>query len=344
MNHIVFTHDINTVLTDTLRPYAPDSIFFLVDTNTRGFCLSIIDRKMIAEQNIIEIESGEEHKTLESVARIWSVLSSRGARRNAVLVNVGGGLVTDVGGFAASCFKRGIKCVNIPTTLLAQVDASVGGKTGINFNGLKNEIGTFSIPGSVIIDSCFLKTLSDRQILSGFAEMLKHALLKGGEHFKEIMEITPGQMRQDDFVDLIRESVNVKAEIVENDPKESGVRKALNLGHTVGHAIESCAIARGAELYHGDAVAYGIIAELFLSVNKMGFDPALYSRIRRFITGMYPPYRLSADADELYTLMLHDKKNEREGVNFTLLRQPGSFTIDNYCCKEEIVEALKQLL
>lgn len=289
------------------------------------------------------LPEGETHKSLESASRIWTVLSRQGARRNSVLINIGGGLITDLGGFAASCFKRGIRCINIPTTLLSQVDASVGGKTGINFNGLKNEIGTFSIPDWVIIDNRFLTTLPERQILSGLAEMLKHALLSDATHSVEIMQTETKQAGEKDFLELIQKSVAVKAEIVEADPKEKGIRKALNFGHTVGHAIESKAIEQNLELYHGDAVAYGIIAELYLSVHKLGFDQQLYEKIRNWIQKKYPIYHPAAPGEELYELMLHDKKNDRQGVNFTLLCQPGKFEIDHYCSREEILEALKQI-
>ena len=184
------------------------------------------------EEHIITIPEGEHHKSLESVAEIWQVLSDQGARRNAVLVNVGGGVITDLGGFAASCFKRGIHCVNIPTTLLAQIDASVGGKTGFDFNGLKNEIGSFAIPDWVLIDNHFLATLPERQIMSGFAEMLKHALLADEEHLAEAMQVDFAGVAEEDFLKLIRKSVAVKAAIVQSDPREKGLRKALTVSYT----------------------------------------------------------------------------------------------------------------
>lgn len=343
MDRIVFTRNIGAEFEKATAAYQKDQIFIVTDTNTFVHCLPCLDARNISEEKIVIIKEGEDYKSLESVIRIWSVLSEKGARRNAVLVNVGGGLVTDIGGFAASCFKRGIRCLNIPTTLLSQVDASVGGKTGINFHGLKNEIGTFALPEKVLIDVCFLKTLPSRQILSGFAEMLKHALLKGGSHFERILEVNLRKFGGSEAEDLIRESVAIKSGIVTSDPRENGIRKALNFGHTVGHALESMAIEKHREWYHGDAVAYGMIAELYLSVQKMGFDPTLYERIRAFIKENYPSYKSLATGEELYALMLHDKKNEREGVNFTLLRQPGKFVIDNYCSREEILQALEEL-
>lgn len=252
-------------------------------------------------------------------------------------------MVTDMGGFAASCFKRGIKFINIPTTLLAQIDASVGGKTGIDFNGLKNEIGTFSLPEAVIIAPCFLKTLPRRQLLSGFAEMLKHGLLSGGRHLRKLLTSREIDTSDREFLCLVEESVNFKERVVKTDPTERGLRKILNFGHTVGHALESIAMREQAEFYHGDAVAYGIIAELYLSVLKMGFSRDIYNRVRQFILDLYPEYTFSLSSELLYERMLHDKKNQGKGVNFTLLEDIGKPVIDNYCSREEIMTALSVL-
>lgn len=341
MNVVLFTPDVCGELKRSTERYEAEQIFVLTDENTYKYCLPVVRGAGLSEDRLIIIEPGENHKSVESVEKIWKALSAGGGRRNALLVNVGGGMVTDIGGFAASCFKRGIKCVNIPTTLLAQVDASVGGKTGINFNGLKNEIGTFSVPDQVIIDVCFLKTLPRRQLLSGFAEMLKHGLLQGGRHLERLLTIDPGITTATDFPQLLKESVEVKKRIVTEDPTEKGVRKALNFGHTVGHALESVAIEQGIEFYHGDAVAWGMVAELYLSVLKKGFDRAVYRRIGGFVRHLYPPCSFPFTLQQLYELMLHDKKNERNGVNFTLLEAPGKFSIDNYCSREEITEALE---
>lgn len=343
MKNIVFTHEAGRILRESLQTTAPGGVFVLVDDTTREHCLGLFQDSGFTDSHLISVPAGEHHKSLESVAQIWSVLSRQGAKRNSVLVNIGGGLITDIGGFAASCFKRGIRCINIPTTLLAQVDASVGGKTGINFNGLKNEIGTFSIPELVIIDNTFLKTLPLRQVLSGYAEMLKHALLAGEDALAEVMNADLKQVGESGFLELIRKSVAVKAAVVEADPKEKGIRKALNFGHTIGHAIESVAIEQDMEIYHGDAVAYGMVVELYLSMKKLGFETRHYETVRRLVEERFPRYRAVAVPEKLYSLMLHDKKNEQDGVNFTLLRCPGEFEIDNYCSKEEILSALEQL-
>lgn len=340
MKNITFTSDIRSILNQVLSDFRPEEIFLLTDPTTRRLCLPLLDRTKFRDDHILTIESGETYKSIESVIYIWNALSRKGARRNSVLVNLGGGLITDAGGFAASCFKRGIGCINIPTTLLSQVDASVGGKTGINFNGLKNEIGTFSLPRQVLIDTVFLETLPFSEFLSGFGEMIKHALLAGGTHFESILSLHPRQTDRKKFAKLLEASVRIKYDIVQQDPQETGVRKALNFGHTAGHALESAALAAGSPLSHGTAVAYGIIAELFLSVEKSGFDSGIYEKTVRFIRQIYPPYTAVADTDSLYELMLHDKKNDRDGVNFTLLQAPGYFITDNYCSKEEIKKAL----
>lgn len=343
MNNIVFTRNASAELRRILTDVASPDIFVLVDNNSRNYCLERLNIGYVPAEHIITIPEGEHNKTVESVVDIWQSLSALGARRNSVLVNIGGGLITDIGGFAASCFKRGIRCINIPSTLLAQVDASVGGKTGINFNDLKNEIGTFTIPEEVIIDNIFLATLPERQVLSGFAEMLKHALLADEDHLAEAMQVDLSKVADEDFFELIKKSVAVKAAIVQSDPREKGLRKALNFGHTVGHAIESIAIRKNLEIYHGDAVAYGMIAELYLSVKLLGFDEKHYEAVRKFIRGKYPVYHPVDEPEELYELMLHDKKNEHDGVNFTLLRRPGEVVIDQYCSRNEIIEALGQI-
>lgn len=343
MNEVVFTRDAGAEVGRRLKEVLPRDVFVLADGHSQSCCMERLGLERIPEAQRITLAAGEESKSLENAARIWSMLSERKARRNSVLLNVGGGMITDIGGFAASCFKRGIRFLNVPTTLLAQVDASAGGKTGINFGGLKNEVGTFAFPEAVVIDNGFLASLPERQRLSGFAEMLKHALLADEEHLAKVMGADAAQAETEGFLSLIRESVAVKAAIVQQDPREKGLRKALNFGHTVGHAIESAALGRKTEVFHGEAVAYGLIAELFLSVRKTGFDGKRYEAVRTFIRDRYPACPAVGEPEELYERMLHDKKNEREGVNFTLLRRPGEIETDRYCGREEILEALQQI-
>ena len=331
------------VLAELLDGTQHEDIFIVADKHTVLFCDRLFEKVDWLPSHVTVLDCGEENKSVESVSRIWMMLSKQGARRSSILVCVGGGVVTDLGGFAASTFKRGMRCINVPTTLLAQVDASLGGKTGFNFNGLKNEIGTFSIPEKVIIDTRFLNHLPVRERMSGFAEMIKHGLLSNREYLIRLLNLEHQETTQEYMLELIRRSVTIKNEIVTRDPREQGLRKVLNFGHTIGHAIESLSIMQGSPLLHGEAVALGLVAELYLSVKEKGFPEEIYREVRNFVKQHYPPYPLMNHVDTLYELMLHDKKNERWGVNFTLLSGIGEFSLDNYCSKDLVVEALSQV-
>ena len=343
MESIIFTTDAGMVLAELLDGTQHEDIFIVADKHTVLFCDRLFEKVDWLPSHVTVLDCGEENKSVESVSRIWMMLSKQGARRSSILVCVGGGVVTDLGGFAASTFKRGMRCINVPKTLLAQVDASLGGKTGFNFNGLKNEIGTFSIPEKVIIDTRFLNHLPVRERMSGFAEMIKHGLLSNREYLIRLLNLEHQETTQEYMLELIRRSVTIKNEIVTRDPREQGLRKVLNFGHTIGHAIESLSIMQGSPLLHGEAVALGLVAELYLSVKEKGFPEEIYREVRNFVKQHYPPYPLMNHVDTLYELMLHDKKNERWGVNFTLLSGIGEFSLDNYCSKDLVVEALSQV-
>lgn len=343
MESIIFTPDAGMVLAELLDGTQHEDIFIVADKHTVLFCDQLFEKVDWLPSHVTVLDCGEENKSVESVSRIWMMLSKQGARRSSILVCVGGGVVTDLGGFAASTFKRGMRCINVPTTLLAQVDASLGGKTGFNFNGLKNEIGTFSIPEKVIIDTRFLNHLPVRERMSGFAEMIKHGLLSNREYLTRLLNLEYRETTPEYMLELIRRSVTIKNEIVSQDPREQGPRKVLNFGHTIGHAIESLSIMQGSPLLHGEAVALGLVAELYLSVKEKGFPEEVYREVRDFVKQHYPPYPLMDHVDTLYELMLHDKKNERWGVNFTLLSGIGEFSLDNYCSKDLVVEALSQV-
>ena len=312
---------------------------------------------------MITIGSSDEAKTLDSVAHVWSQLQSGGATRHSLLVNLGGGMVTDLGGFAASTFKRGIRFINLPTTLLAMVDASVGGKTGFNFGGLKNEIGVFNEAETVILSTLFLRTLDSHNILSGYAEMLKHGLISTPQHWKELLtfdvfDICCGKTGSAERLDcnegqpedgkhhealarLLAESVAVKERIVSEDPHEHGIRKALNLGHTIGHAFESLALAQGEPVLHGYAVAWGLLCELYLSTKLAGFPRERFYPTLQFIKENYGSMALDCrEYDNLYELMTHDKKNVAGRINFTLLADIGEIRINQQVSKEDIFEAL----
>lgn len=250
-------------------------------------------------------------------------------------------MVTDLGGFAAATFKRGIAYINIPTTLLSMVDASVGGKTGINFNGLKNEIGVFAPASSVLLETEFLRSLDAHNFFSGYAEMLKHGLISTPEHLAELLSFDTEQIDYAALKAMVGRSVQVKENIVEQDPKEHGIRKALNLGHTIGHAFESLALAENRPVLHGYAVAWGIVCELYLSHIKTGFPKEKMRQTIQFIKENYGAFAFNCKQyDRLYELMLHDKKNTAGIINFTLLKEVGDICLNQTADKETIFEVL----
>lgn len=298
----------------------------------------------------ITIGASDQHKDLESVSHVWSELQRGGATRHSLMVNLGGGMVTDLGGFAASTFKRGIAFINIPTTLLAMIDASVGGKTGFNFGGLKNEIGVFNNASSVILDTVFLNTLDHENLLSGYAEMLKHSLISDEKMWAKDLKYLENLENLEMLAQLIAESVAVKQRIVLEDPTEKGLRKALNLGHTAGHAFESFSFElaaskkraeTGLPLLHGYAVAYGLVVELYLSVVKCGFPTDRMRQTAQHIKEHYGRMAITCeDYPRLLELMHHDKKNEGSDINFTLLGGIGDIRINQTVTEEDIKEAL----
>lgn len=289
----------------------------------------------------VVIPAGENNKKIESVANIWEFLSKNGADRKSLLINIGGGMLTDLAGFAATTFKRGIDFLNVPTTLLSQVDASVGGKTGINFGGFKNEIGTFKEPVAVIINTDFLKTIDRENFISGFAEMIKHGLIYSPEHLLELEKFDLENIDYDLLQEVIRHSVNVKEYFVASDPTEKNIRKALNFGHTIGHAFESFAWDQNRPIQHGYAVAYGMIAELYLSVHYCNFPLNDFEQLTNWLINLYGKFPISEnDFDSLFELMTHDKKNEAGKINFTLLSEIGKIEINQNCDRDLIYKAL----
>ena len=290
------------------------------------------------EAQCIVIGATDTHKTLDTLSHVWAELQRMGGTRHSLLINLGGGMVTDLGGFAASTFKRGLAYINIPTTLLSMVDASVGGKTGINFGGLKNEIGVFNNANCVILDTTFLRTMDAENLLSGYAEMLKHGLISNEQTWAELLNLDLNDL--DKLGDLVEKSVAVKQRIVIEDPTEHGIRKALNLGHTVGHAFESLALERKPVL-HGYAVAYGLVVELYLCCVKTGFPQDKMRQTVGFIKENYGRMAITCDDyPKLIELMHHDKKNVGTDINFTLLGGIGDIRINQTASEEEIKEAL----
>ena len=339
---VIVSGNLERDLVNAIAECEHDKIFILTDQTTHDMCLPKLQNFLCLKgaQSIV-IKAGDTNKTLDSLAEVWTALSQGGATRHSLMINLGGGMVTDLGGFAASTFKRGIDFINIPTTLLAMVDASVGGKTGINFGGLKNEIGVFSDSKFVIINTQFLDTLDHDNICSGYAEMLKHGLISDNKHWAELVGFNLAQPDLAQLQRMVAESIKVKERIVTEDPHEHGIRKALNLGHTVGHALESFAMKHGRPVLHGYAVAYGMVCELYLSARKTDFPTDKMHQTVRFILDHYDrlPYTCD-DYPELLELMRHDKKNTSGIINFTLLGDIGDIRINQTATKEEIEEAL----
>ena len=337
---LIFTAQPGEALTREIERIAPDNLFVLCDTHTRALSLPLVAESLPPSTRYIDIEAGDTHKTLEALAHVWDELSRHEASRKSLLVNLGGGMVTDLGGFAAACFKRGIRFINMPTTLLGAVDAAVGGKTGVNFNGLKNEIGVFRPADTVIISTRFFHTLPHEELLSGYAEMLKHALIDSPDSYRALLDFDLATPDWDRLLRLLEESVQVKQRIVAQDPLETGIRKALNLGHTVGHAFESLSHRRGTPIPHGYAIAWGLVCELLLSHHYLQFPSDLITVLAQYIYRHYGAFAITCkDYETLYELMTHDKKNEAGHINFTLLQAIGHPVIDQHADKEEIFVA-----
>ena len=372
---VVISENLTEALATAIAECEHDRTFILVDETTERCCLPVVSgMDCVRDAQTIVIGATDSHKTLESLSHVWEALGEGGATRHSLLINIGGGMVTDLGGFAASTFKRGINYINIPTTLLSMVDASVGGKTGINFRGLKNEIGVLSNASTVILDTTFLKTLDAENICSGYAEMLKHGLISNEKMWAELVRAENLELRTERFDNLaspdsanksnhtshfsvlnsqfrqmLADSVAVKQRIVTEDPLEQGIRKALNLGHTVGHAFESFSFqsslspltSHRAPLLHGYAVAYGLISELYLSTVKTGFPSDKMHQTVSFIKEHYGKMAITCDDyPTLLELMTHDKKNVAGTINFTLLGGIGDIRINQTATKEDIYEAL----
>ena len=369
---VEIAENLETSLASAIEGCEHDKLFILTDNTTRELCWPVVSGyTCLHGAEVISIGATDTHKTLESLAHVWEELGRLGGTRHTLLINIGGGMVTDLGGFAASTFKRGINYINIPTTLLAMVDASVGGKTGINFRGLKNEIGVFNNAATVILSTQFLRTLDRENILSGYAEMLKHGLISNEEMWAELVNFDIDAMSTTDsslftlhsslLQRMLADSVAVKQRIVTEDPLEHGIRKALNLGHTVGHAFESFALSTmgtvpsvssaanytgtvpsvQTPLLHGYFVAFGLVCELYLSAVKTNFPTDKMRQTVSFIREHYGRMPITCDDyPTLFELMTHDKKNTAGRINFTLLGGIGDILINQTATKEEIYEAL----
>lgn len=343
MNTLIFTGDPGQELERVVADAAPGRVLVVTDTNTSAIYHRLFP-KLSSRWPEVAIEAGEAHKTIGSLEKVWSAMGEAGLNRRDMVVNVGGGSVTDLGGFAAATYMRGIRYVNIPTTLLACVDASTGGKTAIDFMGVKNLIGAFHAPVATIVSQKPLVSLPHAELLSGWGEMLKHGLLDCDKHLNLLLDGDIPQPDSVEMLDMIRRSVGVKRRVVEQDPTEKGLRRCLNLGHTAGHALEALCLQRGTAISHGHAVALGILAELRLSGD---FPEEKYTRLREYILARYPlPTLGETDVTRLAKFMLSDKKNlTHDGceVAYIALRDTGTPDIYAKAPASELARSLVYL-
>lgn len=339
MQKILYTNQVSEAVRGLIEEMNPAGVFVITDSNVEDKVLP----RLGLPYPVISVAPGDENKNLDSLSQIWAALIRGGATRKSLVVNIGGGVVTDMGGFAAASFKRGIRFINVPTTLLSAVDAAVGGKTGINFEGFKNEIGAFAPADAVVISTTLFSTLPSEELLSGYAEMIKHGLLSSPEDYAELLAYDILDADLDLLLPLLEKSVRVKERIVEEDPREKGIRRALNLGHTAGHAFESLAIRKGAPIPHGHAVAFGMLVEMILSHSAASFPSVELYRYANYLKeqGYGTPAVSCDDYDALIAYMRHDKKNDTPDViNFTMLSAPGRVLIDQTASEDQIRSAL----
>ena len=333
--NLIFTNDVKAAIERLEHDIDHNLTVWIADVNTAH----LIDP---APHHLTTMPDGDAHKTLETVVHVWDEMEHLGVTRHSLIINLGGGMVTDLGGWAAATFKRGVRFINVPTTLLGAVDAAVGGKTGFNYHGLKNEIGAIAPASDVIISTCFFDTLPVEEMKSGFAEALKHAMLDDRDEFLLLLDHDfYAPIEHDTLLERLRRSVQVKADIVAADPRERGKRKALNLGHTVGHAFESLALTRGKPIPHGYAVAWGLVAESVLSHIKLGFPSRDIHHLGHFVRENYLGFPFTCDDyDELLALMRHDKKSHDGEITCTLLTAIGDYRIDQTVTDDDMKAAL----
>ncbi len=331
---ILFVESPEKALHEVIKQLNPDKVAFLVDENTARDCLSFFNT---GDHPVIEIKSGEINKNIDTCQHIWTSLTNAGFSRKSLLVNLGGGVIGDMGGFAASTYKRGIRFINLPTTLLAMVDANIGGKLGIDFMGLKNHIGLFNDPEKILIHVGFLKTLPYRELKSGFAEVIKHGLIMDKSYWKEILNTSFPEF---DWQKIIKRSVEIKSEVVREDPRENGLRKILNFGHTLGHAIETSHLNQLKSLLHGEAIAVGMILEAHLSLQLGMLDKSSVKEISGLIEKVYGLDVAIPPMDEIMVLMGQDKKNVGNEINFSLLEKIGKCVIDQKVDEKMIAAAI----
>lgn len=343
-----YTVHFNTTGYEKLNNYLKDNhfskIFIIVDNNTHIHCLPNFMSKLETNLDceIIEVEAGEAHKNIDTCVGVWNALSELGADRKALIINVGGGVVTDLGGFVACTFKRGLKYINVPTSLLAMVDASVGGKTGVDLGVLKNQVGVISSGDMVLVDTSYLDTLPQNHLKSGLAEMLKHGLIYDAAYWNKLLDLD--NLTLEDLDQLIHQSVEIKNSIVTEDPFEYGIRKTLNFGHTLGHAIESYFLLQTdkEELLHGEAIGIGMIMEAYISAEMLGFPKTDLEIIKKAFLKIFKKVKIDhSDHNAIIDLLKFDKKNEHGNINFVLLEEIGKPKIDCLVENSLIIKAFE---
>ena len=340
-----FNTNVYSELNTYIKQRNPSKIFILVDTNTHDLCLPQFMANLESGEistEVMEMPEGEDHKTIDICLGVWEAMSQYNADRQSLLINLGGGVVTDLGGFVASTYMRGIDYINVPTSLLAMVDASVGGKTGVDLGVLKNQVGVISEGAMILIDISFLGTLPQNQMISGFAEMLKHGLITDKKYWTTLTNLQ--DLDISDLDQLIYDSVIIKNNIVAEDPREKGLRKSLNFGHTLGHAIESYFLENDAKktLLHGEAIAIGMILEAYLSTKVCGLSSDDLFEISDSILKTFSKIQFEEkDYEYILELMKHDKKNSHGVIKFVLLEAIGKSKIDKEVSNEIILEAFK---
>lgn len=332
---------------ELLTPSNYSKIFILVDKHTNEYCLPLFLSNLATELEveIIELEAGEEQKNIKTCMEIWEIMIELEADRKSILVNLGGGVITDLGGFIASTFKRGIDFIHVPTTLLGMVDAAIGGKNGIDLGQLKNQVGCIVSPKCILIDTVFLQTLDARQMRSGLAEMLKHGLILDRMYWNKLKNLS--SLNTNDLIYLIKQSIELKINIVAEDTYEKGSRKILNFGHTLGHAIESCFLEKepSKQLLHGEAIAAGMILESYIShaLNLLNKDE--YLEIKYFISDVFEPINFTKmDIQKIMQFIQHDKKNENGKLQFVLLGSIGDAIINQNVTVSLIYDAFDEYI
>ncbi|WPR73829.1 3-dehydroquinate synthase [Algoriphagus sp. NG3] len=338
MKPIIFSEKASVDLTAVLSEIRYSSLFILTDENTKQHCLPLVEEVFPSNSTFYTIEAGEKNKSIATCMQIWGAMTDAQLDRKALFLNIGGGVLGDMGGFCASIYKRGIRFINMPTTLLSQVDASVGGKLGVDFEGLKNHLGVFNEPETVIVASEFLKSLPENEIRSGYAEIIKHGLIKDRAYFESL---DFDNWANSYWTPLIHHSVGIKKAVVEEDPKEAGLRKILNFGHTIGHAFETYFLDGPRHLLHGEAIAVGMICEAWLSHRKLDLSMAELKQIQGALLKVYGKIEIQeSDLAPVLDFCLQDKKNEGKELMFSLLSTIGECTYNIPVTREEIREAI----